>query len=343
MGVVCYCAWMTKNQQLAAPGRELGRPVPLADMVRVMATWSGGLKPGTQVAYDRNLEVFARWLRSKRKTQTAGARDAVQWLVRQSKLVAESTVLEWLGELLEGRSSKTVRHYRSAIRSAVECCAVLGVVPWTLKAKMPKGVERETARKTDGPTFDQLGAILRAAADQDPLKAARDVAMLRLITSLRVRVTEICKLKMKDYVGGTVILVLKGHREGVEVTVPGNVQDAINYYLDLRGQTSSEEPLFASLDQANAKHEHLTRFGLFQLVRTLSEAAGVKGVSPHRLLHTASTTLADIGTSTDNLKRWGRWEKRETAETYIDRSEKVPEKLASTLDDMTEAMMRRKP
>lgn len=310
-------------------------PVDQEDLARVFAVWRGRLAPATALAYDAGLLHFAGWLTSTGRATVTGPREAVAWLIGRRKLEAESAAVAYLQELAaRGLASRSIRHRRAALRSAVKTCEVLGACPWRLEASMPRGIERQTKRQTAGPTLDQLRQLLAAAATQRQPKAARDVALLRLIVALRVRESEVCRLRVRDYHAGTVVLVLKGHREGVSVEVPAGVQEALDDYLALRGVVTPADPLFASLDRAKRGDGCLTRAGLHQLVQSLARRAGLPGaISPHRLLHTGSTTLANAGVSTDELQAWGRWEKRETAETYIDSRQRVAERLATQLDD----------
>lgn len=307
----------------------------------MMKVWRGRQGVTTRAAYDRNLAALARWLAQEGRAKVTGPRDTVAWLLSQGKVGAEATVLDYLQHMLDrDLCSATVKQHRSAIRSAIKTCEFLGLSAWRLEAVMSKGVERGTRRQTAGPTFEHYGAMLRAAAAQWQPKAARDVAVLRFMAELRARESEVCRLRIRDYHDGAVLLVLKGHREGVYVTVPEGVRAALADYLERRGVVAADAPLFASCDPAERGTGHLTRFGLYQLVRELARRAGLPGaVSPHRLLHTASTALTDAGHSTDDLQAWGRWEKRETAEAYTDSKQRVAERLAEDLDAMITKML----
>lgn len=317
---------------------RVAHPVPdRADLERVLEVWRGRLSPLTAAAYDAELAAFGAWLADAGRARAAGARDVVAWLISQGKIGAEAVAVTYLGDLAaRGLASASIRHHRAALRSAVKTCELLGLCPWRLEALMPRGVERKKRRQTAGPSLAHLRAILAAAASQPwRAKALRDVALLRLVAALRVRGSEVCRLKVKDYAGGAVTLVLKGHREGVAVAVPAAARAAVDAYLAERGRPGPDEALFASLDPAGRGDGRLTRAGLHQLVVALAARAGVPGpVSPHRLLHTASTALTEAGVSTDDLQLWGRWEKRETAETYMDSKQRVAERLAEQVDGM---------
>lgn len=319
--------------------QKLAKVVPRADqedLARVFTVWRGRLAPLTAAAYDAALVHFAGWLTTTGRCHALGARDAVAWLVGRRKLDAEAAAVAYLQDLAtQGLASASIRHRRAALRSAVKTCEVLGACPWRLEASLPRGLERKTRRQTAGPTLAQLQQVLATAATQTPLKAARDVALLRLIVALRVRESEVCRLRVRDYHNGAVVLVLKGHREGVAVEVPVKVRAAIDSYLARRAPLTPDAPLFASLDRGRRGDSQLTRTGLHQLVCSLAKRAGLPGaVSPHRLLHTGSTALVDAGVSTDDLQAWGRWEKRETAEAYVDSKQRVAERLAVQLDDL---------
>lgn len=312
------------------------------DLDLLYEAWDGGLGERTRKAYDANLTAFGRWLVAEGRAQVSGARDVVVWMLAQGKLGAEAALLSYLNSLLKrGLAPSTARCYRAAMRSAMEKCEDMALSTWRVKAKMSRGVERGKRRQTEGPSFKEFGAMIQVAAAQWQPKAARDVAMLRLMADLRVRESEICKLNRNDYGSGTIFLKLKGHSEGVSLAVPRGVQECLRAYLDQRGEIDPDKPLFASCDVAEKGSGRLTRFGLYRIVKELGEKAGLaKPVSPHRLLHTASTALADAGVSTDRLQWWGRWEKADTAHEYTDSKKRVAEQCANQLDEMTTEMLK---
>ena len=313
-----------------------------ADLDLLYEAWNGGLADRTKKAYDDNLAAFGNWLVAEGRAQVSGARDVVAWLLAQGKLGAEAALLGYLNYLLNtrGLAPATVRHHRSAVRSAITKCEDMDMVVWTVKAKMARGVERGKRRQTEGPSFEDYGKMLQVAAGQWQPKAARDVAMLRLMAELRVRESEVCKLNGEDYADGTIVLTLKGHREGVCVAVPKSVQGCLRAYMEQRGEIDPDKPLFASCDKAEKGSGRISRSGLYVIVKELGQRAGIeRTVSPHRLLHTASTALAEAGASTDELQAWGRWEKPETAQEYTDSKKRTAERLARQLDGMIDDLM----
>jgi integrase/recombinase XerC len=316
--------------------------VSASDLDLLYEAWTGSLADRTKKAYDENLTAFARWLVKAGRAQVSGPRDAMTWLLAQGKLGAEAVLVAYLHSLLQrGLAPATVRHHRASIRSAFLACERLSLTTWRVIGTMPRGVERGKRRQTEGPSFEEYGRMLQVAAGQWQPKAARDVAMLRLIAELRVRESEVCNLNGKDYRDGTIMLTLKGHREGVYVAVTKRVQECLKAYFEQRGEMEPDKPLFASCDAAEKGTGRLTRFGLYRIVKELGQKAGLaKPVSPHRLLHTASTTLAEAGVSTDDLQAWGRWEKRETAEIYTDSKRRTAERLANQLSEMTDQMLK---
>lgn len=316
-------------------------PVPLLDdvaLAQAFDSWVASVVERTRSAYFDDLTHYLRWRHaSPRRTGDNFAdehfRNAVYELVLNGKPHAESLVLAFLkAEQARGLAPATVRRRRSVIRSAIDKYRELGLIHWHLDAKLPRGLERRKVRDTKGPTFPQFLAMYEAAGQQlNDLKAARDRAMLALMVTLRVRASEVCHATIADYQDGTIKLLLKGHAELAAVVVPPRVAADVDQYLELRGSVRIDEPLFASLDPG-AIGRPLTRIGLYQIVRELARRAGIPGVvSPHRLLHTASTALMQDGFSTDELQAWGRWEKRDTAEAYFDAHQNVAERLSEHL------------
>jgi integrase/recombinase XerC len=63
--------------------------------------------------------------------------------------------------------------------------------------------------------------------------------------------------------------------------------------LIARGDTRDDAPMFTALDFKNEGHR-LTGDGIYKIVRASFKAAGIKKVmSPHRVRHSAITTILD--------------------------------------------------
>jgi integrase/recombinase XerC len=287
---------------------------------RVFEAWLGSLGGATRKAYERDLADFATW---------CGRPDAAAELLQLGKVAAEDLVVRYLGALRERElAPATVQRRRAALRSLVALAQVLGAVAWSLEARLPRS-EQPRRAPPRGPTMLELQAMRRTALEQGGLKGARDAALLGCICMLRMREGALCGLRVSDYRDGDLWAVTKGHRDREHFAVPAALREELDAYLQLRGALPDEAPLFASHDPAQ-RAVGLTPDGLRQLVRELGRRAGLAlPVSPHRLLHTATTDLLEAtGGDRRAVQAWGHWERSETVDYYDDARQDLARKMA---------------
>jgi len=158
-----------------------------------------------------------------------------------------------------------------------------------------KGEKSQAYRDTRGPGVQAVQKMLAQAREQDnPRKAARDEAILRLACTLGLRRAEIATLDIGhvDLKGGTLSILGKGKRERVKLTVPPHAKAALASWLELRGSRDPGAPLFVSLT-SNQAEGRMSGTGIYLLVRDqLGARAGVTA-KPHGLRHTAITAALD--------------------------------------------------
>lgn len=126
--------------------------------------------------------------------------------------------------------------------------------------------------------------------DITTLMGARDRAILELLYSSGLRVSELCQLKINE-VDDDYVRVRKG-KGGKERIVPvgSHAIHAIDRYLGLRPD-SSDENLFIS-----HRGKLLSRDTVWKLVKNYAKQAGiVKEISPHTFRHTCATDLLRNG------------------------------------------------
>ncbi len=136
--------------------------------------------------------------------------------------------------------------------------------------------------------------LLEAARDQEPRKAARDVAIVRLAFGLGLRRGEIASLDVGhvDLASGTLSIMGKGRGEREPLTVPPEIRDALAAWFQWRNAETPDAPLFICLStgQPNGR---ISGAGVYHLIRDqLGKRAGVKA-RPHGLRHAAVTAALD--------------------------------------------------
>ncbi len=100
--------------------------------------------------------------------------------------------LAYRGHLVASElAPNTINRRLSALRALVRFARVLGLVAWELELVDVRVVKY---RETRGPGIAGVRALLAVAAGQQPYKAARDVAILRLFYDLGLRLHEVTSL-----------------------------------------------------------------------------------------------------------------------------------------------------
>lgn len=140
----------------------------------------------------------------------------------------------------------------------------------------------------------------------------RDLAILEVLYSTGVRVSELLRLNRQDIdfsdVGITVIG--KGNKERETYLNPKSF-----YYLKqyLSTRTDGNEALFVSVREP---HQRLTKAGIEHMFRQLGLKSGVEKVHPHRFRRTVATDLLRAGMPLEELKEYLGHEKIDTTMIY---------------------------
>ncbi len=133
-------------------------------------------------------------------------------------------------------------------------------------------------------TPDQVDALL--AASRRTQNAARDEAILLLLLDTGIRASELCGLKQKDLdmTEKRITVLGKGNKKRT-VYFGQRVTKALWAYLRDK-DVDGELPLFPS-EATSGKGDHLSRYGLRDMIERLRDLSGVKGVrcSAHTFRH----------------------------------------------------------
>lgn len=152
--------------------------------------------------------------------------------------------------------------------------------------------------------------------DGSTLKGVRDKAILELLYSCGLRVSELTSLKLSDlfFGEGYLRVVGKGDKQRL-VPVSDIARDRVQIYLDeraKRGSASGKDILFL-----NNRDGALTRVMIFKIIKDATERAGIhKSVSPHTLRHSFATHLLEGGASVRQVQEMLGHENITTTEIY---------------------------
>jgi len=199
-------------------------------------------------------------------------------------------------------AAATVNRRLAAVRSLVRLARTLGMVPWTLEVP---SVKAEAYRDTAGPGTAAVRRILADLQAQDGPKAARDLALVRLLFDLGLRRGEVVSIDRVDLDldRGVVHVLGKGRTAREPVSLPAPTREALVAWLAHRGD--EDGPLFASFDRRTGGGR-LTGTSLYRVVRAAGRRAGVE-VRPHGLRHAAITAALDLtGGDVRKVQRFSR-------------------------------------
>lgn len=168
-------------------------------------------------------------------------------------------------------------------------------------------------RLPDVLSTDEIDRIL-ATIDRTTTKGLRDSAMLELLYSCGLRVSELVSLRMGDlFLGeGYIRVIGKGDKQRL-VPVSDIAREKVYAYLDCReGRRGDEETVFL-----NNRGRQLSRVMVFHIIRQAVLRAGIdKQISPHTFRHSFATHLLEGGASIRQVQEMLGHESIVTTEIY---------------------------
>ncbi len=149
----------------------------------------------------------------------------------------------------------------------------------------------------------------------DTTKGKRDRAMLELLYSCGLRVSELTSLRLSDLFFGEGYIRVLGKGSKQRLVPIGNVaRERIMMYMDCRESRSAKDKDILFL---NNRGRALTRIMIFTIIREAVERVGIdKTVSPHTFRHSFATHLLAGGASIRQVQEMLGHESIETTEIY---------------------------
>jgi site-specific recombinase XerD len=200
----------------------------------------------------------------------------------------------WLNRYIDEQdkplSTITQNYHLIALRSFLKYCSKRDIKTLAAdKIDLPK----ITRRQVSFLTTDEVGRLLDSIKDDD-LTGRRDKAILELLFSSGLRVSELCNLNI-DHINlkrREFTVRGKGQKDRPVFISPA-AADAIQHYLDARGD--SAKALFVNYSTRrdnDGQPQRLTPRSVQRIVARAARLAGItKHVSPHTLRHSFATDL----------------------------------------------------
>jgi integrase/recombinase XerC len=250
------------------------------------------VSPHTVAAYRNDLGQFTAFVRDQRG-ELAGAAAVDHLLLRL-----------YLAHLSADRKPSSTTQRRSPYRKSSigrKLAAIRALFAWLVRtgrlALNPAELIATPKREQRLPfhlNIDQAVALLEGVPPRprDELAAARDRAVLELLYSSGLRVSELTGLAVGDLdlAGGMVRVLGKGGKQRI-VPVGGKAVEAVTRYLQLRGVPDGSEALFLG--------NRGLRINRRSVARIIEQQAGTidsfRAISPHTLRHSFATHLLEQG------------------------------------------------
>ncbi|WP_302236805.1 site-specific tyrosine recombinase XerD [uncultured Alistipes sp.] len=162
-------------------------------------------------------------------------------------------------------------------------------------------------------TTGEIDRII-AAVDGTTPKEIRDAAMLEVLYSCGLRVSELTSLRIRDlfFGEGYIRVTGKGDKQRL-VPISSTARERIHRYLEVRRSArAGEETLFL-----NNRGSSLTRVMIFTILREAARRTGIeKKISPHTFRHSFATHLLEGGASIRQVQELLGHESILTTEIY---------------------------
>ncbi len=175
----------------------------------------------------------------------------------------------------------------------------------------------ETPKRTrplpDVLTTEEIDRLI-GSIDQSTTKGLRDRAILEVLYSCGLRVSELCNLRFGDLLFGEgyIRVTGKGNKQRL-VPVSTAARERINLYMEVRNKSRrKEEVLFLS-----NRGKKLTRVMIFTIIKQATQRVGItKKISPHTFRHSYATHLLEGGANIRQVQELLGHENILTTEIY---------------------------
>ena len=248
----------------------------MAELVKLLKDYLDYLEieknraPKTRENYEHYLRAFLRI------AKVASLKDLNEENIRQFRIVLARS----------GLKKVTQNYYVIAVRNFLKY-----LIKNDYEVVAPDKIElpKLPSRQIEIIDYKDLERLL-AAPEGDSLRILRDKAILEVLFSTGLRLSEICNLKRYlDFSRGEITVRGKGDKLRI-VFLSDTAKKAIKNYLDKRGD--AEEALFISLSKTGQVIGRVSSRAIQRLVNFYARKAGiVKKLTPHGLRHLFATDL----------------------------------------------------
>lgn len=165
---------------------------------------------------------------------------------------------------------------------------------------------------------NEIDALI-AAIDLSKPQGERNRAIIEMLYSCGLRVSELTNLKLSDlyFDEGFINIIGKGDKQRF-VPINEYTQKYINIYTGEIRNHMKVVPQSKDILFLNRRGKQLTRAMIFSIVKTLAQKAGItKNISPHTFRHSFATHLLQNGADLRSIQQMLGHESITTTEIYM--------------------------
>ncbi|MBI2446712.1 MAG: tyrosine-type recombinase/integrase [Parcubacteria group bacterium] len=240
----------------------------------------------TRVNYERYLKRFLEYSKISKPEQIS------QDLVRQYRLWLNRQPVQWIRQAHHKPGvlkKNTQNYYLIALRNFLKYLAKRDIATLSAdKIELGKQSERQVIFLESG----ELDRLLHSA-EETSFKSLRDRAILELLFSTGLRVSELCGLNRDSINFKSGEFAVRGKGDKIRlVFISDTAKEALKNYLQKR--EDMDEALFIRQTKNPAKEDNLrlTTRSVERLVKHYAAKAGLtKKITPHSLRHSFATDL----------------------------------------------------
>lgn len=215
-----------------------------------------------------------------------------------------SAYLAWLGTE-KNQKDVTRRRKTSTIRSLYSYLMTMELIETNIMTKIPVLKVKKTLPKyLEAPEVEELLQAVNGTY------WIRDVAMILLMTSCGLRVSEVASMDMNDIYEDSVRVLGKGNKERV-VYLSARTKEALKEYAAIRPE--SQEKAFFLSKSGNRIRVHRIQM----MVKGYLDEIGKGDLSCHKLRHTAATQMLRSGGNLREIQMVLGHESISATEIYI--------------------------
>ncbi len=245
----------------------------------------------TTAAYKNDLGQFLKFLK-------AGQYDIKDW-----SDVTPEIVDEYVAHMKEkAYASSSVARKVAAVKSFFNFLFARGIIEDNPTTNVDSPKVKKRLPKT--LTAEDIDKLLQAPRQKRSPKHLRDTALLSMLYSTGMRVTEVVSLRVDDVDLQGDILHCHGKDGQIrDLPLDKDTRDSVAAYLDGGRQylvkNKEENALFL-----NHRGQQLTRQGLWLIIKAYAKKANLSGeVTPHTLRHSFAAHKLDDGSDLQEVQR----------------------------------------